>query len=192
MELVRLGEFSVESGKLVIVDPCYETDETSDGIVVPNGAYSCFIEICNNKESKGWGERCSKLIVINKQKEYLVEKYIKEDDFLERLKFLIHVDSGQVGLYDSKYVYLTNDEDYDQICTHTLGKNMGSIVSYGVTSMSGYGDGSYYGYYHKDDNDNVDCVIIDYFDTYYIDDNDNVEEEFEDVEYDELMEDNNV
>lgn len=148
-------EFEVVSGKVRITDPCYDAGTWCSTEVekVKNGKWNAFV----TKSDEGdWGMRCAVLEVWHSD-------YKKEVVIFDNMKFIdadIGVDSGQCGIFDSKFYkneevakkfydgVTTNPFDKDDLwysmsCDQTLGEEQWGAIPYGAVSSSGYGDGSY-------------------------------------------------
>ena len=145
-----LGDFQIESGKVIVSDPCYEVDfEINETIEnVKNGKWIAKIET-----KKVWGERVSKLMCCHESvyqfSRSLIFKVVSKD---------IGVDSGQAGIFDVEHFKKDSDvEDlpreykekicenepwYSYCCDRTLSK-MADVIPFGVVSSSGLGDGCY-------------------------------------------------
>lgn len=153
--------FKIESGKLVVTDPCYKLPTWCQGIVenVKNGVWSVGAEYDGNR--------------IKSLHCYNNEAYISNPNILElvygapEMPFVVGVDSGQAGFFDHAYYRDDNslgdsplDQDimehrgdepgekfYAACChlTHTEGYPYFTFgtIPYGAVSSSGWGDGSY-------------------------------------------------
>jgi len=147
---IILGDFQIESGRVIVSDPCYEVDYEINKTIenVKNGTWIAEIET-----QRAWGERVSKLICYHE----LVRTPYKL--LFEVVSNDIGVDSGQAGIFDldhfkrdsdavglvreSKDIICENEPWYSMCCDKTLGKNMAGTIPFGVVSSSGLGDGSY-------------------------------------------------
>lgn len=157
--------FKVESGKLVITDPCYTLPTWCQGIVenVKNGVWTVGAEYDGN--------RVKSLHCYNN------EAYTNSPNILEQvynapeMPFVVGVDSGQAGFFDHAFYRDDNslgDSPLDQdmldhsgaeepgakfyaACCHLTYDDKADImhkfqfgtIPYGAVSSSGYGDGSY-------------------------------------------------
>jgi hypothetical protein len=137
-----IGTFEVESGKLIVSDPCYDRGTWHKGEIkdVRNGTWVAEVVLEDEHE---WGMRVKE-----------VTAYLKGHANIEAselLKAAIDVDSGQVGIFcDSAYPegetgeYEDLKTFYGRACDSTdnpLGA--GIVDGHGVCSSSGFGDGSY-------------------------------------------------
>lgn len=137
----NIGSFSVNSGKLLAIDPCYS--DITDGITlnnVKNGVWNATVSFIN--QNNGWGTRVMSLRI--QHKDYYDIKYVEE---LWR-DGTIGVDSGQAGFFDlnnyPKEDGETREKFYGMNCQLTLSNNCAGIVNnMGAVSSSGYGDGNY-------------------------------------------------
>jgi hypothetical protein len=148
----RLGFFEVLSGFVDVSDPCYDTGVGCRATKIPtrNGTYTATVIKTGHGEEEG---RCKVLeAVLDDAKGEWVQT---EHD--------IGVDSGQAGIFDSKYykddqvgrkwkkkqpeednMEICEDEPwYSMCCDLTCGKMHAGVVPYGAVSSSGYGDGGY-------------------------------------------------
>lgn len=161
----RVGSFQVENG-LIISDPSYNFDLTKYGTgfkiqdyfskdKVMTGEWDSYVEY---DEESG---RVAMLRALNSDITY------RELDELkwEACDGFIGVDTGQAGIYDSKYFkddsivgdyplaeYITNIDEkgekwYSMCCQQTYDesnpKKRAGTIPYGVVSSSGWGDGAY-------------------------------------------------
>lgn len=144
-----VGTFTVECGKLIVTDPCYQVDEEEDLQIifsnVKNGKWSASISYTPEEEVESlfvyYGEKKSS------GKWHACEKQIG-------------VDSAQAGIFDLKtfgrddaiHFEVKNVYDieievglkYFVACSDMVASDaQGGIVPGGAISMSGYGDGIY-------------------------------------------------
>jgi hypothetical protein len=124
-----VGTFIVESGKLIVTDPCYKVDEEAELQIilsnVKNGKWTASISYSDEEVVKS-------LQVFYGQKK-LIGKWHICDKF-------IGVDSAQAGIFDFKDFGRDNANQSDDIVASDA---QGGAVSGGAVSMSGYGDGMY-------------------------------------------------
>ena len=156
-----MKKFNVTSGVMVCSDPCYEIPTWCQGIIknVKNGEWEAEVETSNEGS---WGERIAVLKVNHVN--------AKLSGGFKLLNFDAGVDSGQFGFFDRDFY--RNDEiakdlpkhdfgdDYDvnegdswyrAVCDLTLAEESWGVLSGGVVSTSGFGDGSYNVYGCKDE-----------------------------------------
>lgn len=159
---IKLGSFEVESGKLIVSDPCYQPGTWCMGELrnVRNGIWlaEALIADCDF-----WGERVSKLTV--RHAEYPNRKNLSR----RKADFKVAVDSAQAGFFDAAHYsdssVLThtpseswsNGENawYDYCCELTLSERMGGVLPYGAVSRTGYGDGCYECCYYANDDSEI-------------------------------------
>ena len=168
---ISVGEFEVETGKVIVSDPCYERPEEMGHRL--NG------ELKNVKN----GSWIANIIEIDGRVGYLICHHQKNPVFTPRASgwkkirdFEVAVDSGQGGVFDSKYYKddevvkacnrkykgdPINPEDkwYSICCDRTLSKDMAGVIPFGVVSSTGYGDGCYDASIKKDKNKIVGIMI---------------------------------
>lgn len=167
----NIGTFEVTSGIIVVSDPCYNMDTWCRGNIdnVKNGTWKATVEISDEGD---WGNRMAKLIIEH------VDHNSDDTRHQEYLDASIGVDSGQCGFYDlpifqeknnvPAYAKLSehiNEEDrkwYSMCCamTHNRNGSTAGVIPGGVVSSSGFGDGSYNCFIHKDENGQVTGAIL--------------------------------
>ncbi|WP_223596198.1 SMI1/KNR4 family protein [Neobacillus bataviensis] len=146
---LTVGTFTVDSGKLIVTDPCYQVDEEDLQIIlsnVKNGNWKATITYTDE-------EVVESLIVFHGEK--------KPSGKWHDCDKTIAVDSAQAGIfnlavfgrdeaiqYEVKNVYdIEIDEDglkyYVACCDIVASDAQGGVVPGGAVSMSGYGDGEY-------------------------------------------------
>jgi hypothetical protein len=153
--------FEVKSGAIVCSDPCYSIPTWCQGIVenVKNGTWVANVIVTDEGD---WGERIALLSISHKD-------IVEPEANIDIMNFVGGVDSGQFGFFDKDFY--RNDElakdldkqdfgaDYDvqegdtwyRACSKlTLGEENWGVMSNGVVSSSGFGDGSYDVYGAKD------------------------------------------
>lgn len=142
--------FLIESGKVVLSDPCYELGTWCQGIVenVKNGVWVAGVVM-----KRG---RVSQLYAYHDSADIRHRLLNGHDEFLDIVGC---VDSGQFGYFDHKHyrdddsvndlsresseLICENEPFYSFCCDRTLSNNRWGVLNYGVVSSSGYGDGSY-------------------------------------------------
>lgn len=151
-QLHYLGDFEIESGEILITDPCYYQDEQGAGISVKKGIWKGFVYVA---DSGDWDLRCAILLAYHENHPVLLKK-----SGWEQLEYGTGVDSGQAGFFDRQFF---NDASvvkekidnpltgrnlwYDLCCHRTINTELGAgVIPYGVVSSSGFGDGSYPAY----------------------------------------------
>ncbi|WP_442953939.1 hypothetical protein [Paenibacillus sp. JZ16] len=94
--IIQLGDFEVESGQLVVADPCYELDTNIIIMGVLEAALSgTWVGEVEKVEIPDWGEANAKLTAYH-------HSAAEQGAFLEWIKcpFIAGVDSGQAGIFD--------------------------------------------------------------------------------------------
>ena len=162
MREVDLGIFEVESGKLVISDPCYARGTWCQGELkdVQNGKWKA--KVIKSDEGS-WGNRCAELIAEHPDA-------INASRFWDKENIDVGVDSGQAGIFDSDHFECDSDAGnpkhdfgepwYNMCCDITLGDLGAGVIPFGVVSSSGFGDGSYDCFTRKKDGKTVAVKII--------------------------------
>lgn len=176
---VSVGSFNVESGKLAVSDPCYDppTEESGLSTVVHAKKGLWKAEVVTQDEFD-WGTRVAELRVLHASVEALPVYWERED-------VTLGVDSGQMAFVDlPKFEGDTRDfppggkmiggEWYFNVCdSHDEG---GGILDGGVVSSTGFGDGVYRLFVHRDDDGLVVAARI-----IFIEHNDSPPDAFDDV-----------
>lgn len=174
--IVTVGNFIVDSGELIVSDPCYKPNINMHG-VISNARNGNWIAKYDH-DITWWGDRILSLTALH---ESLAETENYPYEFKKygwkRLGYF-GVDSGQFGIYDAGK-YPEGERDYDdknsfyrKVCDltyderdHFINGNPpfrgGIIDSFGVVSSSGFGDG-YYPVYTKTVDDKVVGVTVVY------------------------------
>ena len=149
MNLHALGQFELRSGQLILSDPCYEAE--GQGLPAIKGVWDAYVVKTTLQTSWGEDTRCAFLFA------HLSTTPVQYDDAVwVSLPTGVGVDSGQAGIFDSKFYRdekvvtetiaepLTGDSRwYDLCCDRTIkGLNAG-VIPYGCVSSSGWGDGFY-------------------------------------------------
>lgn len=154
-----IGEFVVESGLLRATDPCYKRDATG-AEVIPNvrrGTWKAFYDT----DKTWWGKRVLSLTVMHEALAATEDyPYELQKEGWKQIEESLGVDSGQFGFFDdSKYPVLPEEFEYDNhkgfyftVCNATHNETAkgdedyftgGIIGDFGVSSSTGFGDGSY-------------------------------------------------
>lgn len=148
--MIKLGH------KAIVTDPCYSLDTWCTYIVnnVLPGEYKTSVKLV---DGGSWGKRVSELSAIHSE-------YITTPLEWELISDNIGVDSGQCGIYDFSYRLSKGNNVHDSLfykkaCKCTDREDyFGEQEDSGVTSRTGYGDGTYDLYMAT--NDDVDVVGI--------------------------------
>ena len=169
-------QFEIVSGEVRVTDPCYDETTWCSAEVsnVKNGIWNAWAKKSDEKGSEG---RCADLFVwhtdYQKDKVFgIIERIKKGEEEFDRIKggmgqiripAEIGVDSGQAGVFDSKFfkddkvakgverIYTKEaicvDEPwYSLCCDRTLNDEGWGVIPYGAVSSSGWGDGGYTAY----------------------------------------------
>jgi hypothetical protein len=152
--MINLGSFNVNSGKVVVSDPCYDRGTWCQAVLenVKNGEWIADVK---QSDEGSWGIRNAELIA------YHSGYGMPKDYQWTKTSHDIGVDSGQAGIYDDNFyrndsligeiknsLHFNLDEDgerfYSLNCDLTCRtENNGGVMEQGVVSTSGYGDGGY-------------------------------------------------
>ena len=189
-EWKRLGEFEVESGILVVSDPCYNLGSNWNFELenVKCGIWEAFAQYSDEDD---FGIRIAALGVKQIDQEMdisemeLEDNYYIDDDIFDWINDRIGVDSVQVSIVDKKYY--RNDEElqdytcdftfgdskwYNLCCNKSLSEESAGMIPGGVVSESGFGDGCYEAALHVNGFGKIDMVTV-----YFIGDEEEGEEE---------------
>ncbi len=146
-----VGTFTVDSGKLIVTDPCYQVDEEEEEmqIILSNvkkGTWTTFISynheevvkslliFYGEKKLKGKWHHCDKLIGVDSAQAGIFDltAFGREDAIHFEVKNVHGIEINDVGL---KYFVACSDM--------VASEAQGGVVPGGAVSMSGYGDGMY-------------------------------------------------
>lgn len=131
----------IESGKITISDPCYGLGTwcQAQDVEFPNGEYDMHYELLDG----GYG-RVKEISMVSRTLKPTEEDKIEWSE----LDYDIGVDSGQAGIFDSKYYeeyhYAedsneeVNEDWYDRVCDMTTEDNCAIIDNKGIVSSSGW------------------------------------------------------
>lgn len=158
----EIGDFNVESGKLVVSDPCYTPGTWCAGVLsnVKNGLWHAAIRL---NDEGSWGDRVAELYVS-------LDK--TNNDAWHLAPFTVGVDAGQVCIVDDKHFaggegeYHDRDSFYGDACHMSMegsADELGAGIlksGHGVNSSSGYGDGSYECFYGTNDKGEITSVRV--------------------------------
>ena len=186
-----MKHFNIQSGSMIISDPCYTPDTWCMGKVenVSNGLWMADVDIDTRSG------RIASIICYNNAAQIRNPNITSLVYKAPEMPFVVGVDSGQAGFFDAKFYRddesigsaktwddyertESGDKFYSACCYATLdeaktGERFGTIP-FGAVSSSGWGDGSYKCLGEKDPitNEYIAFVII------FIDDNDNEDDGF--------------
>ena len=163
MDLRRIGQIELGS-KVVVSDPCYNLGTWCMGVLydVKPGEYSCFI----NCIISDWGNRIKELFIIHKSSPVCPELVS------ELMDFEVGVDSATAGIFDYLYYEKTHEdrENFDKwfnekvIGMYDDGKDMNLSTNItdqkGVLCTSGYGDGGYDCFVHRNSVGQIDAIKV--------------------------------
>lgn len=144
---IKTQSFKVSSGRIVVGDPCYQTNLTFPAL---NGEWEATVD---KADCDSWGSRIARVTVHHEDFDPVAVN-------MKVVKKSFSVDSGQAGVFCDS-VYDSNGPFYDECCTQTLSKESHGFVDGGFVSSSGYGDGYYDAYIYKV-GDKVVCVELDF------------------------------
>ena len=144
-----VGTFIVESGKLIVTDPCYQTGEEELQIILSNvkkGKWTAsitydeeqviekLIALYEGKKPSGKWHVCDKPIAVDSAKAGIFDIAIfRRDDAIQyevKNVFDIEIDEDGLLYYVACCDVIDSDEE-------------GGVVPGGAVSMSGFGDGMY-------------------------------------------------
>lgn len=134
-ELKLLGYIKL-GNKAYAIDPCYDLEQVRRDCLISNvksGLFVCHLVIC---DAGAWGKRVKSISVSS----------VDNKDVISHTdKFLTGVDSGQCGIFDSKYYEDNYDKNewYNRVCDITIDNFGGNIDNAGTVSRAGLGDGCY-------------------------------------------------
>lgn len=126
---MKMKDFEVTAGKIVVSDPCYEQGEL--GVRALNGRWTA---VPRRSDEGIWGSRVASVLVHHEGFDPIGRVYS------ERVEY-IGVDSGQAGVFDARS-YGPDHEAFYEGCCRATDKGCGFVPGGFVTS-SGYGDGGY-------------------------------------------------
>ncbi|MBM7661667.1 hypothetical protein JOC85_002470 [Bacillus mesophilus] len=144
-----VGTFTVESGKVIVTDPCYQVDEEELQIIlsnVKNGNWTVSITYTDEevvesllvfygekKPSGKWHDYDKPIAVDSAQAGIFDLAVFGRDEAIQyEVKNVYDIEIDEVGL---KY--------YVACCDMVASDAQGGVVPGGAVSMSGYGDGMY-------------------------------------------------
>lgn len=168
-----MDTFQIESGKIVIGDPCYKRD-TNLAFPALKGEWRSAVELTDGCVAT------------------LTAESVNHNFRNERKQVQCFVDSGQLGFFDFDIYHPEGSTDpmdfenpksfYDHCCFQTLSdERFGIVLDKGVCSSSGWGDGQYVINYWVDADNAVTKIIATFIDEQ---DEDEEEEDFFDDEED--------
>lgn len=120
--------FEVTSGKVVLGDPCYDTNPSYPA---KSGSWTAHVVM---SDGASWGSRVSRVVVHHVD-------FNPADPKLRSFQEHFSVDSGQAGVFD--FGSYGVDDFYDLCCKKTLSRQQYGYMEDGFVTSSGYGDGTY-------------------------------------------------
>lgn len=147
---IKVGTFTVESGKLIITDPGYRMDEDKEmQIILSNvkkGTWTSSVSYSDekvvdsllvfygDKKPRGKWHICDKLIGVDSAQAGIfdLESFGKDEIIQYEVKNVDNIEMDKEGL---KY--------FVACCDMVSSNAQGGVVPGGVVTMSGYGDGLY-------------------------------------------------
>ncbi len=144
-----IGNFSVESGKLIVTDPCYSTADTEMQVQlsnVKNGGWTASISYTDDatvetlmayfaeKKPSGKWHVCDRLIAIDSAQAGIFDADLfgKDESVPGEVENVYDIEMSEEGL---KYYVVCSDR--------VASDDQGGIIPGGAIAMSGYGDGLY-------------------------------------------------
>lgn len=161
----KLGTFQIENG-VVISDPCYEfnVDEYKKGLDIMKYFPKQYVMIGEWNGYVKYDDESGRVAILRTSHSSITDEETNNMEW-QLCKGTLGVDSGQLGVFDSKYFkddnivgdyplakYITNLNEkgqrfYAMCCQQTYDeknpKKRAGIIPFGVVSSSGYGDGCY-------------------------------------------------
>lgn len=180
----RVGTFEMSQPTMRISDPCYSRDCSVSNTVNDclTGTWEASVAY---EEESFFGRRVAALAACHSANGPRVEVFNSigmSYGQVEDAPFWAGVDSGQCGFFDDAHY-----QD-DSICTMAAKMNCGSpgndygepwytmcchttqaseqvgVIPYGVVSSSGFGDGAYEVFFHRERNGYIDAVAVVFID----------------------------
>lgn len=154
--IISLGE------RVTVSDPCYDIGTWCMGELnnVLPGTYKCFYDFDEDEQ------RVYALIVHHNDMSEEEVRTANENSTPE--SFEVGVDSGMAGVYDSDYYAVThgdierNDKWYDAVCKLVCNNDAAHLDDKAFITSSGFGDGGYTCYTHRNSDNRIDFIKIVY------------------------------
>ena len=148
LNVIPLGKFEI-NGPIVISDPCYESP-TISLFNVRKGIW--YTEIEKGNAGEGWGNRIYNLRCYHED--------FTEEEKMSVSKKRFWVDSGQAGVFvESIYrkddlitesqKFIPEEPWYSYCCEKTLNEPFAGVITGGVVSSTGFGDGEYLAFIYR-------------------------------------------
>jgi len=159
-----IGTFEITSGKVIVSDPCYNRDTWCMGDLhhVKNGEWRAYLHIFDLGD---WGNRVGYIRCYHKDHDCPLISQLGPS--WEQQDFEVGVDSGQAGIYDESQYHGGEDDYgeggwYDINCNLTTNNEYGGVLTGGVVSSSGLGDGGYECKVVKSTDEKIVGILIDF------------------------------
>lgn len=142
---VTLGSFCVPTGKLIVSDPCYGNGVWCMG-ELQNVSCGRWNALAIYRSFLSFGKRVCRLSIKS-------EKYISFGNLLpEVAPFIVGVDSGIAGFFDSSHFQGGDTKWYDYCRRQTQLPDNAGVITCGVVASAGFGDGEYSCVIYRDRN----------------------------------------
>lgn len=177
---IRIGKFNLTATTMRISDPCYDKTSQYAGTIENciSGIWNAAYVTSDDKK-----DLCVSMLIAKHESVrsfHVADGIHIEDDQIyyhnnwHNSGIRIGVDSGQAGIFDDAYygqsdifktpnpnIFNFADEWYNQCCYITMTKLAGTLPC-GAISNSGYGDGRYPVFIHKNTFEKIDSIAIVY------------------------------
>jgi hypothetical protein len=148
------GEFHLESGKLIVTDPCYQRSTLCQGVIDQARPGTWMVDVVESRHGR--------IALLEVQ-----HKGYSGPLLWLPCPFEVGVDSGQAGIFDeARYPtgetgqYGDSDSFYGKACEITLSEDGAGCMEFGAVSQSGFGDGSYTAYVARDRGEAVGVRVV--------------------------------
>lgn len=178
-ELTVLGSFELTQPTIRVSDPCYDRDVWCCGTIEKCMVGTWEAGVLYSDEGP-WGKRVSIIAIRHKETGPAFSSVnnraicsMNEYRGWSHQLFEVGVDSGQAGFFDDQFYrddavfagYPDPEHDFDEvwyshICDITLSEANAGVIPHGAVSSSGYGDGGYDCYAHRNKNGDIDFAFI--------------------------------
>jgi hypothetical protein len=168
-EICLLGSFTIESGKVMVSDPCYDRGTWCQAVIdnVKNGRWNGYVVRKPDPYNPFPTEQidiCSRIFAVHVGCDN--HEDTQSVECTEPINKEIGVDSGQAGIFDLNHFHGGADQYgdkgwYDLCCEATAHDVFGADVIFGgMVSSSGYGDGGYECYVARNDQGEVISIEL--------------------------------
>lgn len=162
-----IGQFTCTSGTLLITDPMYQKGVwCSDELIgCRTGAWDAAVA---RQDEGRWGVRVGMLVAKAADADvdfaifdciYTKDDFIRWGTSVKHREADIGVDSATCGIFDET-MYHGNGKWDDETYDLTREEPLGGCLPYGCVAMSGYGDGCYDAFVHRDKHGKIDAVCV--------------------------------